>query len=194
MPGDEWQAFANLRLLHGLQSGMPGKKLLFMGGEFGQREEWDHDRSLSWHVLEHPSHAGVAAWVSHLNALHRSVPALHELDCEPGGFRWLVADDEAQCVFVWLRFAYDAHDPVIVVANATPVPRPGYRVGVPFGGAWDVIANSDASEFGGSGYGLAPVHASETNGMHGEASSIVLDLPPLALVILRRRPDWNAGS
>ena len=132
MPGDDWQRFANLRLLFGYQWAQPGKKLLFMGGEFGQEREWDHDASLDWQLLDDPRHAGVLRWVGDLNALYRAEPALHELDADPAGFEWIDANDAAFSVLAFLRrgLGASAH-PVLVVCNFTPVVRSAYRVGVP---------------------------------------------------------------
>ncbi|NNG46292.1 MAG: 1,4-alpha-glucan branching protein GlgB, partial [Deltaproteobacteria bacterium] len=151
MPGDTWQKFANLRALYGYMYGQPGKKLLFMGGEFGQWREWNHDGSLDWHLLADPSHAGVARWVEEINALYRREPALHELDFDPAGFEWVDSRDAEQGVLTFLRKGRSTGDIVLVVCNFTPVPRHNYRVGVPRGGFWREVLNSDAREYGGSG-------------------------------------------
>ncbi|MGL5138851.1 MAG: 1,4-alpha-glucan branching protein GlgB, partial [Beijerinckiaceae bacterium] len=143
MPGDDWQQFANLRAYYGFMWGHPGKKLLFMGLEFAQRQEWNHDSSLDWHLTDAPAHRGVQLLVRDLNHLHRSIPALHRRDCEAEGFRWIVADDEAQSVLAWLRFADDGSPPVAVVCNFTPVPRASYRIGLPHAGRWREIINTD---------------------------------------------------
>ncbi len=134
MPGDDWQQFANLRAYYAFMWGHPGKKLLFMGQEFAQRAEWNHDRGLDWHLTEAPAHEGVRRLVRDLNRLHRDVPALHRLDCEAAGFRWIVGDDADQSVFAWLRFSDDGSPPVAVICNFTPVPRHGYRIGLPHEG------------------------------------------------------------
>src|SRR5437899_6095636 len=148
MPGDEWQQFANLRLLLGYMAATPGKKLLFMGGEFGQGREWDHESSLDWHQLELPQHEGVRRWVADVNRLYRSVPALYSQDCDPTGFEWVDLHDAENSVLAFLRRG--AGDSVVLVAaNFTPVPRHGYRLGVPSGGVWQEMANSDATDYGG---------------------------------------------
>ena len=162
MPGDHWQKMANLRSLYGYQYGQPGKKLLFMGAELAQETEWDHDGSLPWWLLDRPDHRGMQAWVRHLNHLHRSEPGLHQRDFTDDGFQWVDASDTGASVLSWLRHpARDADGrpvdagarPVLVVCNFTPVPRSGYHVGVPVGGHWEELGNSDAAEFGGSGMG-----------------------------------------
>jgi 1,4-alpha-glucan branching enzyme len=185
MPGDDWQRFANLRAYYGFMWGHPGKKLLFMGQEFAQPGEWDHDSSLPWQLLQAPLHAGVQRLVRELNRLYRELPALHALDCEPGGFEWLVADDAAQSVLCWLR-RDGAGNEVIVLSNFTPEPRSGYRVGLPAGAAkeWRVALDSDARAFGGSGALASSGLAAEAVAAHGHARSLRLDLPPLATVFL----------
>ncbi len=184
MAGDPWQKFAHLRLLLGYQYAQPGKKLLFMGGEFGQRREWDHDGSLDWHLLKEDPHAGVQRWVRDLNRLYRSEPALHALDCEPEGFQWIHPDDREASVLSFLRRDRSGRW-VAVVANFTPVPRRGYRVGLPEPGRWAEVLNSDAREYGGSGWGnFGCVHADE-HPYHGRAYSAELVLPPLGILFLR---------
>ena len=136
MPGDRWQRFANLRAYLGFMWAHPGKKLLFMGGEFGQEREWNHDTALDWHLLDDPAHRGVQRLIRDLNRLLVATPALFARDSEPGGFRWVVIDDRAQSVFAWLRFGAAADPPVLVVSNFTPVPRHDYRLGVPQDGPW----------------------------------------------------------
>ncbi|MCS6931718.1 MAG: 1,4-alpha-glucan branching protein GlgB [Acetobacteraceae bacterium] len=187
MPGDAWQRFANLRALFGLMWGHPGKKLLFMGGEFAQAREWNHDTSLDWHLLADPSHRGVQSWVRDLNRLYRAEPALHRRDCRADGFRWAVVEDAGASVFAWLRFAEDADPPLLVVLNLTPVPRHGYRIGVPRPGFWAEALNSDAAEYGGSGMGNLGGVASTPQPMHGMADSLSLTLPPLSALFLRWR-------
>ena len=183
MPGDLWQRFANLRLLFGLQFAQPGKKLVFMGGEFGQVREWNHDASLDWHLLEYPSHAGLAGWVRDLNAAYASKPALHRRDCDPRGFEWIDCNDVEASVLAFLRLGDEPGDRVLVVVNATPVPRYAYRAGVPRGGEWKEILNSDAKEYGGSGVGnLGAVTASDVK-WHGRDHSIEIVLPPLGVVM-----------
>jgi 1,4-alpha-glucan branching enzyme len=183
MPGDEWQQFASLRLLFGYMWTHPGKKLLFMGGEFGQRREWNHDESLEWQVLEYPLHAGVQRWVRDLNRLYRASAALHELDFTEAGFRWIDCDDADVSVIAFLR-QDRAGVPLLVACNFTPVPRERYQVGVPRGGRWQERLNSDALDYGGSG--LGNLGAIEASGIpwHGQPHSLFLHLPPLAAVVL----------
>jgi 1,4-alpha-glucan branching enzyme len=185
MPGDEWQKFANLRLLYGYMWGHPGKKLLFMGGELGQKREWQHDESLEWHVLQYPLHAGVQRWVEDLNRFYRAEPALFELDFGHDGFEWIDANDAETGVLSFLRKGKRSEDLVLVVCNLTPVVRENYRLGVPRGGRWQEYLNSDAPLYGGSGQGnfggvdAAPLPA------HGRFHSLSLRLPPLAAVFLK---------
>ncbi len=184
MPGDEWQQFANLRVLFGNQWLNPGKKLLFMGQEFGQGPEWNHDHPLAWAQRDLPGHAGVQRWVAKLNEVYRSEPAMHRNELDPSGFEWVVLDDGANSVLVWLRLGLDDDRPVLCIQNLTPVPRPGYRVGVPESGLWEVLLNSDEAEFGGSGAFGAATLTSEGPGSHGRVQSLVIDLPPLAVIAL----------
>ena len=188
MPGDRWQRFANLRAYYGFMWGHPGKKLLFMGGEFGQEREWNHDVSLDWHLLDDPMHDGVRRLVRDLNHVYRDVPALHRRDCEPDGFEWLVSDDAANSVLASLRRGDDPDDIVVVVSNFTPVPREGYRVGVPLAGRYSEIVNTDAADYGGAGIGnLGGVEARE-GGAQGRPFHLELTVPPLATIMLRRLP------
>jgi 1,4-alpha-glucan branching enzyme len=184
MPGDEWQQFANLRVLFGNQWLNPGKKLLFMGQEFGQGPEWNHDHPLAWAQRDLPNHIGVQRWVAALNDAYRNEPALHRNELDPAGFEWVVLDDGANSVLVWLRLGLGDDRPVLCVQNLTPVPRPDYRIGVPIEGVWEVILNSDAVEFGGSGAFGDASHESAGPGSHGRVQSLVLDLPPLAVIAL----------
>ena len=185
MPGDEWQQFANLRLLYGYMWGHPGKKLLFMGGEFGQKREWQHDESLEWHVLQYPLHAGVRNWVRDLNAFYRSEPALYEQDFSPAGFEWVDCNDAMNSVVAFLRRGKRWEDLVLVVCNFTPVVRENYRVGVPRGGFWRECLNSDAPDYGGSGQGnFGGVEASPLPA-HGRDHSLNLRLPPLGVLMLK---------
>jgi 1,4-alpha-glucan branching enzyme len=184
MPGDEWQKLAGLRLLLGYQYAQNGKKLLFMGGEFGQEREWNHDESLDWHLLSDPGHAGIQAWIRDVNALYRREPAMHELDCEPGGFEWIDADDRQNSVLSFLRRGTSPSALVLVVANFTPVPRQGYRVGVPTAGLWREVLNSDAEAYGGSGWGNLGGVPSDEISAHGRPHSLELALPPLGCVFL----------
>ncbi|OYX73745.1 MAG: 1,4-alpha-glucan branching enzyme [Rhizobiales bacterium 32-66-11] len=184
MPGDTWQRMANLRAYFGFMFGHPGKKLLFMGCEFGQTSEWNHDAELPWFLLDDALHRGVQKLVRDLNALYRAVPALHVRDTTPDGFAWIVGDDVDNSVFAFFRFA-DTGGPVLVVANMTPVPRHGYRIGVPQGGPWEEMLNTDAAEYGGSGIGnLGAVEAID-GGSHGQPFSVSLSLPPLGALFLR---------
>lgn len=189
MPGDDWQRFANLRTLLSYMYAQPGKKLLFMGGEFGQSDEWNHEKSLDWHLLEHAPHAGLKRMVRDLNHLYRKEPALHELDCDPKGFEWLDANDSHQSVLCFLRSGQSTGDAVAAVANFTPVPRAKYRIGVPRGGYWREIFNSDAKEYGGSGQGNPGLVQAEAFPYHGRQQSLTLTLPPLSFILLKS--DWR---
>jgi len=186
MPGDNWQQFANLRLLFGYMWAHPGKKLLFMGGEFGQRREWAHEGALEWFVLQYPDHAGLARWVSDLNRLLQREPALYELDFDSRGFEWVDARDSEASVLTFLRRSKSGA-PLLVACNFTPVPRTNYLVGVPEGGYWKEVLNGDASIYGGSGIGnLGGVEAAPV-ASHGRFQSLALTLPPLAAVFLSPR-------
>ncbi len=183
MPGDEWQQFANLRVLYGNQWLTPGKKLLFMGQEFGQGPEWNHDYPAAWSQLELPNHAGTMAWVSALNAVYASEPALHESDNEASGFSWVVLDDGENSVLAWLR-STEGHRPVLCLFNLTPIPRPDYRLGVPVDGEWEVLVNSDDEGFGGSGAEISRLLQADGHGAHGRPHSLVIDIPPLSVLAL----------
>jgi 1,4-alpha-glucan branching enzyme len=183
MPGDEWRRFANLRLLFGYQFGQPGKKLLFMGGEFGQIREWTHEESLEWHVFLSPLHKGLWQWVRDLNRVYAAEPALHELDASPEGFAWVDFHDWEKSVISFLRKGKRG-EVVLVACNFTPVPRRGYRVGVPAGGSWKEILNSDGLAYGGSDHGNYGVVEAEVVPSHGHPFSLLLTLPPLAAVFL----------
>jgi 1,4-alpha-glucan branching enzyme len=185
MPGDDWQKFANLRLLFGYMYAQPAKKLLFMGGEFGQRDEWYHETSLSWHLLEDPLHAGLQRWVQDLNQVYRNELALHELDFDPEGFQWIDCNDSMQSTLSLLRKGRSINDMVIVVLNFTPVPRHNYRVGVPRDGFWKEVLNSDALDYGGSGQGSMGGVKAETTSSHGHPYSLNLTVPPLAVVYFK---------
>ena len=185
MPGDDWQKFANLRLLYGYMYAQPGKKLLFMGGEFGQWHEWNHDRSLDWHLLESAPHRLLQRWVEDLNQLYRKEPALHVYDCDPAGFEWIDCSDPEQSVISLLRKGPDPQDAVLVVCNFTPVPRPNYRVGVPCGGFWRELLNSDAKEYGGSGHGNLGGLEAAPLAFHGRPQALTMMLPPLAIVFFK---------
>ncbi|MCL4738218.1 MAG: 1,4-alpha-glucan branching protein GlgB [Burkholderiaceae bacterium] len=184
MPGDDWQRFANLRAYYGFMWGHPGKKLLFMGQEWGQRGEWNHDVELPWAELADARHAGVQRLVRDLNRAYRELPALHRLDGEAAGFEWLVADDEDESVYAWLR-RDDCGGMAVVVANFTPVPRHGWRLGVPAGpGVWREAVNTDSAHYGGSNLGNGGAVGVQPRPSHGHAQSVELTLPPLATLIL----------
>ena len=185
MPGDDWQKFANLRLLLGYMYAQPGKKLLFMGGEFGQRGEWSHDRSLEWQLLEHPPHQGLQHWIQDLNRLYREEPALHLLDCRPSGFEWIDCHDADGSIVSFMRRGESRHQAVIMVFNFTPVPRHDYSIGVPHSGFWQEILNSDAELYGGSGQGNLGGLETVPVPVHGKSCSLTLTLPPLAALFLR---------
>ncbi len=185
MPGDEWQKFANLRLLLGYMYGHPGKKLLFMGCEFGQWKEWEHDESLEWHVLQYQTHSGLQRWVRDINHIYRTEPALHELDFSREGFQWIDANDWEQSIISFLRKGSNEDSMFLVVCNFTPVPRHNYRVGVPHGGFWKEILNSDASDYGGSGLGNSGGAEAESMSAQGRDFSISLTLPPLSILFLK---------
>src|SRR5581483_8861080 len=191
MPGDEWRKFANLRLLYAYHYAHPGKKLLFMGGEFGQRREWNHDASLDWHLLDDPRHAGLRRLVGDLNRLYRAESALFRRDYESEGFRWIDCCDWEQSVISFLRS--DGEEEVVVVCNFTPVPRQNYRLGVPRAGFWRELLNSDAAIYGGAGIGnfggtdTAPVP------MHGQYHSLSLTLPPLGVLFLKHAEPLSHG-
>jgi 1,4-alpha-glucan branching enzyme len=189
MPGDDWQKFANVRAYYGFMWGHPGKKLLFMGQEFAQRAEWNHDAALDWHLNDAPAHRGVQLLVRDLNQACRDNPALHRLDCEAEGFRWIVADDAEQSVLAWLRLSGDGAPPIAVISNFTPVPRPDYRVGLPHAGRWREILNTDASIYGGSGQGNGGWVQADGQPGHGLAASACILLPPLATLYLRYEPE-----
>jgi 1,4-alpha-glucan branching enzyme len=186
MPGDDWQKFATLRVLFGYMYAQAGKKLLFMGGEFGQWREWNHDDSLDWHLTQYGPHAGMQNWVKDLNLLYRQEPALHELDFEPAGFEWVDIHDALNSTISLLRKGRAAHEQMLVVCNFTPVPRHNYRVGVPALGHWREVLNSDSWQYSGSqqgnfgGVDAAPV------GSHGYPCSLTITLPPLAAVFFKR--------
>jgi 1,4-alpha-glucan branching enzyme len=191
MPGDAWQKLANLRAYLGFMWTHPGKKLLFMGCEFGQFTEWNHDASPQWDLLDVPAHRGVQRLVRDLNRLYAGEPALHRKDCEPDGFGWVIGDDNRNSVFAYLRNAGDGSTPLLVVLNMTPVPRKGYRIGVPAQGGqprtWREILNTDAAVYGGSGVGNDGVLASTAQPAHGQPQSLLLTLPPLAALILKEQ-------
>jgi 1,4-alpha-glucan branching enzyme len=185
MPGDLWRKFANMRLLLGTMYGQPAKKLLFMGGEFGQWHEWNHDDALDWHLLRHEQHAGIARWVEDLNRFYKTETAMHTLDFEPAGFEWIDADDSEQSVLSYVRKSDADGEIVLVVGNFTPVLRTNYRVGVPRGGRWREALNSDADVYGGGGQGNFGGVDAEEIASHGRPYSVSLTLPPLAMLFLK---------
>jgi len=180
MPGDNWQRFANLRAYYAFMFAHPGKKLLFMGGEFGQEREWNHDRSLDWHLLEQSPHAGLQSLIRDLNRVYRDTPALHELDCDTAGFEWLVTNESGRNLFAWLRKANDAHQQCLVIVNFSPNVYHDYRIRVPFPGNWREIMNSDSAYYGGSNVGnTGSVRTSDTL-----IPELTLSIPPLAVIYL----------
>ncbi len=188
MPGDDWQKFANLRLLLGYQIAQPGKKLLFMGAEIGQRSEWNHDAGLDWQMLELLPHAGMQRWVADINRLYCAEPAMHELDCHPDGFQWIDCNDIEQSVISLLRRGKSTETQILAICNFTPVPRYNYRIGVPCAGRWEELLNSDAQAYGGSGIGnLGGVDAIPERHL-GQPYMLNLTLPPLAIMFLRNAP------
>ena len=185
MPGDWWQQFASLRVLFGYMYGQPGKKLLFMGAEFGQGHEWNHEKSLDWHQLEYPQHRGVQQWMRDLNHLYAAEPALHELDFEPAGFEWIDCNDALSSTISFIRRGRSTGDVILVACNFTPVPCLDYHVGVPRGGWWREMLNSDSSLYGGGNMGNGGgVQASDV-GVHGRPNSLTITLPPLAVLFFK---------
>jgi 1,4-alpha-glucan branching enzyme len=193
MPGDRWQRFANLRAYFGFMWTHPGKKLLFMGDEFAQEREWNHDTQPDWDLLDDAAHRGVQRLVRDLNRLYTGEPALHERDHDAGGFRWVVVDDREQSVFANLRLPSGNGPPILTVANFTPVPRHGYRLGVPEAGAWSTVLDTDASCYGGSNYGDGAVAIAEPSPWHDQPASLALNLPALATLILRLDGSYSAA-
>ena len=192
MPGDDWQKFANLRLLYGYMFGHPGKKLLFMGNEFGQWSEWNHDASLDWHLLGSPLHSALARWVRDLNTFYRGQPALREMDFDAAGFSWVDCKDFQRSVVSFLRRGRDPQDQLLFVCNFTPVVRQNYRVGVPADGLWKEVLNSDAPLYGGSGQGnFGGLHASPLP-IHGHPYSLNMTLPPLGILVYQ--PESRSRS
>jgi len=185
MPGDDWQKFANLRLLFGYMYAQPGKKLLFMGGEFGQRREWAHDSTVEWTLLQDGRHGGIQQWVTDLNRLYRNELALYERDFDPAGSEWVDCTDAASSVVSLLRKGKSRDETVLVVCNFTPVPRPNYRIGASRGGFWKEVLNSDATQYGGSGWGNLGGLEAVPIPLHGRTHSITLTLPPLATLFFK---------
>jgi 1,4-alpha-glucan branching enzyme len=185
MPGDDWSKLANLRLLYGYMFAVPGKKLLFMGGEFGQWAEWRHDSSLDWHLAGEPRHAGLMRLVADLNRVYAAERALHELDCASGGFEWIDAGDAENSVLSFARKSAEGVESIAAVFNFTPVQRSGYRIGVPAGGYWREVLNTDATLYGGSGAGNLGGVESEAAPSHGRSHSVSMVLPPLSAVYFK---------
>jgi 1,4-alpha-glucan branching enzyme len=188
MPGEEWQKRANLRLLYGYMFALPGKKLMFMGDEFGQWREWDSGASLDWHLLQEPRHLGLKRWVRDLNTQYRAEAALHEHDCRPEGFAWIEADNAAEGVLAFLRKGSEETDQALVVCNFTPQVYRSFRVGVPRGGRWEEMLNSDATIYGGSGHGNLGILTPSPIGWNRQPQSLNLILPPLGMLILKKTP------
>ena len=189
-PGDEWQKFATLRAYYAFMWAFPGKKLLFMGQEFGQWKEWDFHIELDWPLLDgtHPFNHGVRDCVRDLNRLYKAEPALHARDCEQEGFKWIVVDDAPQSVYVWMRMGGPKDTPLVMLTNFTSVPREGYRIGLPYAGIWREVMNTDAAQYGGSGMGTLGAVTATATPSHGFPASVSLVLPPLATVYLRYEP------
>ena len=187
MAGDNWQKFANLRLLFAHQYTQPGKKLLFMGCEFGQWREWRHDHSLDWDLLSHPPHQGLQRWVRDLNQLYRTEPCLHQLDHHWSGFEWVDCNDSDQSTLAYLRRRRAPGDAVLVALNFTPVPRHDYHLGAPWGGVWEELLNSDAHDYGGSGQGNFGGVEAQPTPRHGRSHTLRVTLPPLGAIILKGR-------
>jgi 1,4-alpha-glucan branching enzyme len=190
MPGDDWRKFANLRALYGYMWGHPGKKLLFMGGEFGQWDEWQHEKSLDWHLLQYPNHQRLQRWIGDLNRLYRGEPALHRQDFSNEGFEWMDCSDWEQSIITFVRrTGGNEVDTVLVVCNFTPVMRNNYRVGVPHGGFWKELLNSDAVEYGGSGQGNLGGAEAAPQPFGSQAHSLALTLPPLSVMFFKGAGD-----
>jgi 1,4-alpha-glucan branching enzyme len=185
MPGDEWQKFANLRLVYGYMFSQPGKKLLFMGGEFGQWSEWSHDASLEWHLTQYERHSGLQRLVGDLNNLYCGEAALHQLDFEPGGFEWIDTADHANSIISFIRCGREPEETILVVCNFTPMTHHNYEIGVPFPGGWREVLNTDAPQYGGSGQGNPQVLNTSDKPLHGKMSSVSLTIPPLAVIFLK---------
>ena len=184
MTGDTWQRFANLRAYYAFMWTYPGKKLMFMGCEFAQDNEWNHDTGLDWHLLDDPNHAGIHLLMRDLNHAYRTIPALHQGDCDPQGFRWVVVDDAENSVYAYLRRSLDGSPPALVVCNFTPIPRHDYRLGVPHVGPWVERLNTDAAIYGGSNVGNQGRVEAELVGTHGLPASLLLTLPPLSTLVM----------
>jgi 1,4-alpha-glucan branching enzyme len=185
MPGDDWQKFANLRALYGYMYAQPAKKVLFMGGEFGQWREWVHDESLQWYLLDYPLHAGLSKWLSDLNHVYKSEPAMHEWDCDPAGFEWIDCGDANNSVVSLIRRGKSTSTIILVICNFTPVPRLDYRIGAPRGGHWREVLNSDAGAYGGGNMGNSGGAEAIPSAVHGRPYSLTVTLPPLAVLFFK---------
>ena len=189
MPGDAWEKVANLRAYYGFMWGHPGKKLLFMGQEFGQHREWDHDTGLDWGLLDTPQHEGLRMLVRDLNRLYRETPALHRMDCEAEGFQWVDGGDAEHTVLTWLRRGGEGTEPVVVVCNFTPVERHGYRIGLPEAGRWRELLNTDAETYGGGNRGNMGIVTATETGHSGQPASAEIVVPPLSTLFLAPAKD-----
>jgi 1,4-alpha-glucan branching enzyme len=185
IPGDDWRKAATLRALFGFMYAHPGKKLMFMGAEFGQGREWNYDQGLDWHLAEEPLHAGIRRFVQDVNRAYVTERALHEVDFDPSGFQWIDCNDNENSVVSLIRRSRDGREQVVAVLNFTPVPRYGYRLGVPAAGAWIELLNSDAEVYGGSNLGNGGVVFTEAIAAHGHDQSLRLTLPPLSALLLK---------
>ncbi|MFH1846307.1 MAG: alpha amylase C-terminal domain-containing protein [Candidatus Omnitrophota bacterium] len=187
MPGDRWQKLANLRLFFGYMYAHPGKKLVFMGSEFAQDKEWDHETSLDWHLLEHTENQGIQRWIKDLNCFYVRNSFVHELDDNPAGFTWIDKGDWEESIVSFLRKDVSGENNMLVICNFTPVPRYGYKIGVPCSGFWEEELNSDAKEYGGSGIGNLGGLYAENTPFYGWNNFIRAALPPLGIVFLRNK-------
>jgi 1,4-alpha-glucan branching enzyme len=186
MPGDRWQKHATLRALYGYMYGHPGKKLMFMGAEFGQSREWNYDTSLDWDLLQYPEHAGMKQWIQDLNHVYQRERSLHQVDFEGSGFSWIDCNDNENSVVSMIRRARDPRDFAVIVVNFTPLPRPAYRIGVPEGGWYRELLNSDGEMYGGSNMGNGGGVMAEDTPSHGFDHSISIVVPPLGFVLFKR--------
>jgi 1,4-alpha-glucan branching enzyme len=192
--GDEWQRAATLRTLYGYMYAHPGKQLMFMGAEFGQHREWNHDVSLDWHLLDQPLHRGLQQFVRDLNQTYAAEPALYQCDTDPSGFQWIDCNDSDNSVVALLRRAKDPDDVLLAVVNFTPVPRHGYVIGAPRAGSYDELMNSDAAIYGGGNVGNDGAVETEPIPSHGFAQSLRLTLPPLGFLLLKPSPSANQSA
>ena len=186
MSGDSWQKFANLRLLFGCMFSQPGKKLIFMGGEFAQWKEWDHDSSLDWELLNSESHSGLQKWVGDLNKVYRAHPALHCRDLDEEGFEWIDCENVEESILAFIRKGDKDSEQMVIVLNFTPTPRLNYEIGVPQSGLWKEVLNSDAKDYDGSGIGNMGGVTASPKPQHGNPFSLKLNLPPLSAIFLSK--------